>query len=126
MNLQNKAVVRSGQVLKQPMVVRHSLNRENPMAAFGRIEKEGSVRISTGGNAHYGEGVYAWRAGEQKVGAYVDIELPPGTAVETLQVDGKSWYRIVPPSGDRVKVKVVGTNLSEQEQKMGRIMARDD
>jgi hypothetical protein len=126
MNLKNKPVIRSGTVLTKPTEFRHTLNRENPMAAYGRIEKEGHMRFSTGDSAHYGDGVYSWRAQEPNVHGYVDVEVPAGTAVETLQVDGKTWVRLVPPTGDRLPVKIIRTDLTDHEQKLGRIMARDD
>jgi hypothetical protein len=123
-NLQNKDVIRSGKVLTQPTVYRHDLTT-NPLASYGSIEKQGSMRLSTGGTAHYGEGVYAWNLDRRAVGPCIDIEVPAGTAVETLTVEGKTWVRLVPPSGNRLPVKIVNTNLTEQERQMGRMMARD-
>jgi hypothetical protein len=122
-NLQGKQVIRSGRVLKEPQVFRHDLT-VNPPASFGRIEKEGEMRLAKGGNAHYGEGVYAWNPDTPSAGPHIDIEVPAGTAVESLEVGGKRWVRLVPPTGDKLRVKIVRTNLSEYEQKMGRIMAR--
>ena len=51
MNLKNKAVIRSGTVLTKPTEFRHTLNRESPMSAYARIEKEGHMRLSTGDTA---------------------------------------------------------------------------
>lgn len=124
-NLQNKQVIRSGKVLTEPAVFRHDLTADNPLASYARIENEGSLRLSTGAKAHYGEGVYAWTPDKRAVGPCIDIEVPAGTAVETLTVEGKTWVRLVPATGDRLRVKIVNTNLSEQQKQMGRIMARD-
>jgi hypothetical protein len=124
-NLQNKQVIRSGKVLTEPAVFRHDLTADNPLASFARIEKEGAMRLSTGAKAHYGEGVYAWTLDKRAVGPCIDVEVPAGTAVETLTVDGKTWVRLVPATGDRLPVKIVNTNLTEQQKQMGRIMARD-
>jgi hypothetical protein len=125
-NLQGKQVIRSGKVLTEPTVFRHDLTADSPMASYARIEKEGSMRLATGGKAHYGEGVYAWKLDKRAVGPCIDIEVPADTAVETLTVEGKTWVRLVPASGNRLKVRIVNTNLTEQEKQMGRIMARDD
>jgi hypothetical protein len=123
--LQNKQVLRSGKVLTQPTVFRHDLTADNPLASYARIEKEGALKLSTGGKAHYGEGVYAWTLDKRAVGPCIDVEVPPGTAVETLTVDGKTWVRMVPATGDRLRVRIVNTNLTEQQKQMGRIMVRD-
>jgi hypothetical protein len=88
--------------------------------SYAHIEKEGSLELATGADAHYGEGVYAWPAGKPSTRAYIDIEVPPGTAVETLNVGGQRWVRMVPPNGDRLPVKIVGTNLSPAQIKMAR------
>jgi len=68
---------------------------------------------------------FAWRQDKQAVGPCIDIEVPPGTAVETLSADGKTWVRIVPATGDRFPIRIVNTNLTEQEKQLGWIMARD-
>jgi hypothetical protein len=46
--------------------------------------------------------------------------VPPGTGVETLNVGGQRWVRMVPPSGDKLPVRIVGTNLSPAQIEMGR------
>ena len=40
-------------------------------------------------------------------------------------MDGKTWVRLVPPTGDRLPVKIIRTDLTATEQQMGRIMIRD-
>ena len=52
---------------------------------------------------------------------YIDIEVSPGTGVETLDFGGgKGWVRMVPPNGDDLQIKIVGTNLSKDEIDTGR------
>jgi hypothetical protein len=119
-DLQNKNPVRTVEVLQSPRTYRHTLTHDMPPASYARIEKNGQLTLSTGGNAHYGEGVYAWPAGSKGVGTYVDIEVPPGTGVETLNVGGQSWVRMVPPTGNSLQVKVVGTNLTPAQIDYGR------
>ena len=121
---QKKNPLRTAEVLSSPRVYRHSLTGQNPPANYGRIEAEGSMKLADiRGNAHYGEGVYAWPAGSQGTGKYIDIEVPPGTGVETLKVGNETWVRMVPPSGNRLSVKIVGTNLSPAQIEWGRKMA---
>jgi hypothetical protein len=119
-DLQNKNPLRTAEVLSSPRVYRHTLTADNPPASYANIEKEGSLSLAQGANAHYGEGVYAWPAGSPSSRAYIDIEVPPGTGVETLNVGGQRWVRMVPPSGDRLPVRIVGTNLSPAQIDMGR------
>jgi hypothetical protein len=88
--------------------------------SFARIESEGRLRLSTWAKAHHGEGIYAWGRAQKGVGKYVDIEVPAGTAVETLSVNGQTWYRLVPAAGDTLPVKVVGTNLTSEQIEFGR------
>jgi hypothetical protein len=117
-DLQNKNPLRTGEVLESPRVYRHTLTADNPPASYANIEKEGSLSLA-GVNAHL-RSVYAWPAGAPSSRAYIDIEVPPGTGVETLNVGGQRWVRIVPPSGDRLPVRIVGTNLSPAQIDMGR------
>jgi hypothetical protein len=125
-DLQRKNPIRTAEVLSSPRVYRHTLTGQNPPANFGQIEKDGSLKLADlRGNAHYGEGVYAWPAGSQGVGKYIDIEVPPGTGVETLKVGNETWVRMVPPSGNRLPVKIVGTNLSPTQIEWGRKIAND-
>ena len=119
-DLQNKNPLRTAEVLSSPRVYRHTLTADNPPASYANIEKEGSLSLAQGVNAHYGEGVYAWPAGSPSSRAYIDIEVPRGTGVETLNVGGQRWVRMVPPSGDRLPVRIVGTNLSPAQIDMGR------
>jgi hypothetical protein len=123
LDLQNKHPGRAYEVLSSPKRFRHTLTADVKPASYAHIEREGSLRFSTGANAHYGEGVYAWEAGKQGVGTYIDIEVPAGTGVETLDVGGSRWVRMVPPSGDRLAVKIVGTNLTAEQIEFGRRLA---
>jgi hypothetical protein len=122
-NLQNMNVVRTAEVLEKPKVFRHTLTGELPGVSYARIEKEGSIRLSTGAQAHYGEGVYAWPAGQEKARIYIDIEVPAGTGVETLNVNGQKWVRMVPPEGNALPVKIVGHNLPDNQIQIGRRLA---
>jgi hypothetical protein len=119
-DLQNKNPVRSAEVLSAPRVYRHNLTADVPFSSYAQIEKRGSLSLSQGANAHYGEGVYAWPAGTPSTRPYIDIEVPPGTGVETLDVGGSRWVRIVPPNGDELSVRIVGTNLPQAQIDMGR------
>lgn len=123
-SLQNMNVVRTAEVLEKPKVFRHTLTGELPGVSFARIEKEGSIRLSTGAQAHYGEGVYAWPQGQEKARTYIDIEVPAGTGVETLNVNGQKWVRLVPPEGNALTVKIVGHNVSDQQLQIGRRLAK--
>lgn len=119
-NLLNQEVVRSGTVLTRPQVFRHTLTADVPAVSYARIEQEGCLRLSTGAKAHYGEGVYAWQAGAKGVGTYIDIQVAPGTAVETIQVKGQTFVRLLPAKGNSLPVKIVGTNMSPQQIAFGR------
>lgn len=125
MNLLNANVQRSATVLSRPQIFRHTLTADVKATSFARIEQEGMLRLSTGAKAHYGEGVYAWGAQQQRIGTFVDIEVAAGTAVETLEVNGQTFYRLVPASGNTLPVKVVGTNMSAEEAAMGRQLLKD-
>jgi hypothetical protein len=54
---------------------------------------------------------------------YIDIEVPAGTGVETLDFGNSNWVRLMPPNGDRLSVKIVGTNLTPAQIEMGRKLA---
>jgi len=121
----NRNPLRTAEVLSSPRVYRHSLTAQNPPASYALIEKEGSMKLSDiRGNAHYGEGVYAWPAGSGEAGKYIDIEVPPGTGVETLKVGNETWVRMVPPNGNRLPVKIVGSNLSPAQIEWGKKLAK--
>ncbi|MCA9012288.1 MAG: hypothetical protein KDB01_21200, partial [Planctomycetaceae bacterium] len=79
--------------------------------------------------AHYGDGVYAWESNATGVGKYIDIEVPPGTAIEKLVVQGSGgqqvYYRIVGAESDSVAVKVIGTNFTEAELAKFRFILED-
>jgi hypothetical protein len=122
-NLLRQNVTRSAAALEQPTAFRHTLTADVPPASYAQIEKVGRINLSTGGKAHYGPGVYAWEKGAQRIGKYIDIEVPAGTAAEKIVVGGKTWYRLVPASGNTLPVKIVGTNLSAEEIALGRKLA---
>jgi hypothetical protein len=119
-NLLQQEVARTASVLPESQVFRHTLTADVVPASYARIEQEGVLRLSMGAKAHYGEGVYAWEAGQTKVGTYIDIEVPPGTAVETINANGQTFVRLVPAQGDSLPVKIVGTNLSKEQIELGR------
>jgi len=119
-DLLGKNPIRTSEVLTEPMTYRHSITADIPGVSYARIEQGGSMRFSTGANAHYGEGVYAWHPGQTKIGTYIDIQVPAGTGVETIKVDGQSFVRMVPPEGNVLPVKIVGTNMPESQINLGR------
>ena len=123
-DLQKKDPVRTVEVLPAPATYRHTLTGDVPPASYARIEMEGSMRLSTGVKAHYGEGVYAWPAGQRGVGTYIDIEVPAGTGVETINVGGQRWVRMVPPEGNKLPVRIVGTNMPQPQIDFGRKLVR--
>jgi len=116
-NIQNLPITRGVQVLEQPTVFRHTITTDVPQMSFLTIQEEGALRLSTGGaSAQYGEGVYAWRANSTGIGRrYIDIEVPAGTAAELLNTPSGSWYRLVPPDGNTLPVKIVGHNFTTNE-----------
>ena len=125
-NVQEAQVVRSSAVLTESQVFRHRLTGRTKGASFVRIQMEGSMRISTAGEkALFGEGVYAWAEGQPRVSPYIDIEVPAGTAVETLIVKGQTWYRLLPAQGSVLPVKIVGTDLAPEEIALGRVAVND-
>jgi hypothetical protein len=119
-DLQNKNPVRSAEVLTSPKIYRHGLTADVPASNYATIEKNGALSLSTGADAHYGEGVYAWPAGKPMSRPYVDIEVPAGTGVETIEDGGLRWVRMVPPKGNQLPIKIVGTNLPKAQIEMGR------
>lgn len=120
MDLQGKNPGRAVETLSSPRTYRHTITADVPGVSYARIEMEGSLRLSTGAKAHYGEGVYAWPAGQSGVGTYIDIEVQAGTGVETLDVGGQRWVRMLPPNGNTLPVKIVGTNMPQPQIDMGR------
>jgi hypothetical protein len=123
-DLQDKNPVRTVEVLSAPRTYRHTLTGDVPPASYARIEMEGSMRFSNGAKAHYGEGVYAWPAGQKGVGTYIDIEVRAGTGVETINVGGQSWVRMLPPQGNTLPVRIVGTNMPQPDIQFGRRMVQ--
>lgn len=120
-NLQGLKITRSVQLIEQPTVFRHTITHDVPEASFARIQLEGRLRFSSAGKAHYGEGVYAWRANSTGIGRrWIDIEVPPGTAAELIQTPSGSWYRLLSPEGNSLPVRVVGHNFTAQEIALGR------
>lgn len=116
-NLQNKEVVRSIVRLKQPTVFRHNITADIQFASFGQIKKGGQITLSKPGiNGHYGEGVYAWPAGKNVGGKFIDIEVKASTGVEKIVTkDGSHWYRMVPAEGNQLAVRIVGHNFTKEE-----------
>jgi hypothetical protein len=119
-NLQGKEVIRTSEVLTEPKTYRQTITGDLPPVNYARIEKEGALRISTGAKAHYGEGVYAWHPNQTGVGTYIDVQVPVGTGVETLKVGNQSWVRMLPPEGNVLPVKIVGTNMPQSQIDLGR------
>jgi hypothetical protein len=120
-NLQGLNITRSVQLIEQPTVFRHTITGDVPAVNLARIQQEGSLRLSAGIRAHYGEGVYAWRANATGIGRrWIDIEVAPGTAAELIQTPAGTWYRLVPPDGDTLVVRVVGHNFTPEEVTLGR------
>lgn len=126
-NLLNQEVTRSARIISKPEVFRHSLAHPiTPGIPYASIERQGTLRLSKGATAHYGEGVYAWQKGANGVGKYIDIEVPAGVAVEQLIVKNsltgsrQVFVRLVPATGDTVAAKIVGTNLTKEEIELGR------
>ena len=126
-NMQKKKVVRSVEMLERPTVFRHTITSDNPAATFVQIQRKGHLSFSTGGNAHYGDGVYAWPANAKGIGQrYIDIEVGAGNAAELLKFpNGSSWYRIVSPSGDTVTVRIVRHNFTPEELAFARKLVGD-
>ncbi len=123
-DLQGKSPARAVEVLSSPKTYRHTITADVPPVSYARIEMEGSLRLSTGASAHYGEGVYAWEPGKTGVGTYIDIEVPAGTGVETLDFGNSRWVRMVPPSGNTLPVKIVGTNMPQPQIDWGRSLLK--
>jgi hypothetical protein len=123
-DLQGKSPIRTAELLTSSRIFRHTLTSELKGVSYARIEMEGSLRLSTGAAAHFGEGVYAWNAGATGVGTYIDIEVAAGAAVETLKVGAQSWVRIVPAQGAVLSVRIVATNLAAEAIEMGRKLVR--
>jgi hypothetical protein len=127
-NQLDQEITRTARILKQPETFRHSLTRSPKAPSYARIEQGGVIDLSEGEAAHYGEGVYTWAQDAQGVGKYIDIEVPAGVAVETIQVPakGQTFYRLVPATGDTLPIRIVGTNLSQEEIAFGRRMIMND
>jgi hypothetical protein len=119
-NLQNQVVKRSSEVLKAPKVFRQTITADVPPAAYANIENERALRLSTGAKAHYGERAYAWLRGQTGVGIYIEVEVAAGTGVETLNVNGQTFVRMLPAEGNLVRVRIVGTNLTPDQIALGR------
>lgn len=127
-NLRNVPVQRKVIKLKRPTVFRHSITADVQWLSFGGIRKGGFLNLSKRGQtAQYGEGVYAWKAGQRSVGKYIDIEVDATVAVEKLVMkkDGSFWYRLVPAQGDKLPVKIVGHNFTKEEVDMAVRMLGD-
>ncbi len=118
-NRLNAHVERTSYVLDRPQTFRHTVTGDIPEVSVLRIQQSGQMRLSRGANAHYGEGVYAWSAGQTNVGRYIDIQVPAGTAVERLVVHGSRgqqvFYRLVPGQGSTLPVRVQGTSFTSAQ-----------
>jgi hypothetical protein len=113
--------------LSSPKVFRHTLTADIKPSSFAQIEKGGVLNLSTGDNAKFGIGVYAWDRMAQGVGTYIDIEVSAGVAVETIAPKGETaFFRIVPATGNKLPVKIVGTNLTQEQIAFGRRMIATD
>ncbi len=117
-NLQNLKVDRTMIVLDRPMVYRHTITADIPGVNMARIMKEQRLRLSVGGRAHYGPGVYAWHQGSSGGSVWIDIEVSAGTAVENLVVHGSGgqqrFVRIVPAEGDYLPVKIKDKSITDE------------
>jgi hypothetical protein len=120
-NLQGLKITRSVQLLEQPTVFRHTITYDPAPVSFARIEMDGHLRFASAGSAHYGEGVYAWRANSTGIGRrWIDIEVPAGTAAELIQTPSGSWYRLLGADGQTLPVRIVRHNFTPSELALGR------
>jgi hypothetical protein len=126
-NVLGQNITRSARVLTEPEVFRHTIRNFPQEVIHARIEKEG-LAISTGGSsAQYGPGAYAYGKAGPRGGVYIDIEVPRGVAVETITVNGQTpFYRLLPATGERVPVRIIGTNLTKEQIAVGRRVAAED
>lgn len=94
---------------------------------MANIEAGGTINVAkAGAYAKYGEGLYAWP--EAHPGGpnmrYIDIQVPPETAVETIIDErGMTMERLVPPEGNTINVKIVGHNFTATEVSAGQKIA---
>jgi hypothetical protein len=119
-NLLNTKVERSSSVLQKPTRFRHSLFKsDNPPATYIQIRRSGKLVMSTGGGAHYGEGVYVYGTEVENLPNMIEVEVPSGVAVEELRPEGQGvFYRLVPASGNGVPVVIKDTNIPEETIKL--------
>ena len=123
-NLRNQVVTRSSEVLRSPKIFRHSITGSIKPAIYANIERDGGLLLSKPGmNAQYGIGAYAWLQGATETATYVDVEVAAGTGVETLTANGQTFVRMIPPEGNLVRIRIVGTNLTKEQIEMGRRLA---
>jgi hypothetical protein len=118
-NVGTQAVVRFCGIVTEPTEFRHTLHSAAiPPVAFWGIKQRG-LRVSREGvSAQYGDGAYVWRAkADMGTRPFVDVVVPPGTMIEELHVNGQDpFYRLLPQSGDHIRVEVVGhKNLPDDE-----------
>jgi RHS repeat-associated protein len=91
-----------------------------------QIEDTGKMYMSVGERAQHGPGVYAWAGDRQTKLFYIDIEVPPGTVAEKIMDEqGNYFYRLVPPEGEELPVKVVGTNIPDDLMQEARRMVEN-
>ncbi len=118
-NRVNNQVVRSARLLTQPTVFRHVLTGPLPLDMQVASISRNGLTLATGGmNATYGEGVYVYAVSRNTSAYFIDIEVQPGVAVESLQVTNSitgrvgTWFRLVPATGNSLPVRIVGRNFS--------------
>jgi hypothetical protein len=115
-NVNSDAVVRLGGIVSERTRFRHTLHSAAvPAIAFYSIKQKG-LRVSRNPvQAQWGDGAYVWAADAPMGGIpYVDVVALPGTLIEELHVKGqKPFYRLLPPTGDYVRVEAEGTNISD-------------
>lgn len=125
-----KGVHRIQDVLTQPFKGRHITNFVSgskfvdgmPLfdaIVYWRVKQEG-LRISTGGQvAIYGDGAYCFSIRQEPPARhhfFIDVLIPPGTAIEQISVPGHSayYYRLMPTVGDYIRnVRIINTNIDD-------------
>lgn len=126
-SMQHK-VKRSIRVSSKPEKFFHIIANQPDYAILGQIRKSGGLKLSTKRHsAHYGDGAYVFgpdvpRPSGQR---YIEFEVPAGTAIELIEAPTGRFYRLVPPEGEIVPIKITGTNFTPDEIRMGDALAAD-
>ncbi|KAF0230505.1 MAG: hypothetical protein FD175_1621 [Beijerinckiaceae bacterium] len=122
-------VTRSIRVLSRPEKFFHIIRNWPAFSIYAEIRRTGGLRLSTNPKtgAQYGVGAYAYGAQRPRPVDYDYFEFtaPPGTAVELIEAPGESFYRLLPPEGDVLKVKFDGHSFSPEEMRIGEAMVGD-